>query len=92
MGELFAVLFRGLIFVFLFLMVRSLWRTFLGGIRSAANPESSSKQPPIAAAGELKKDPVCGTYVSAAASITGKVNGQTIYFCSPECRDRYQER
>jgi YHS domain-containing protein len=91
MGELIAVLFRGLIFLFLFLLVRSLFRSVLAGFRSVANPHPPSRRPPpVEAAGELKKDPVCGTYVSAAASITRRVNGVTMYFCSPECRDRYQ--
>ncbi len=39
--------------------------------------------------GELKKDPVCGTYISAATSIKEKVGGQTFHFCSQECRDKY---
>jgi YHS domain-containing protein len=43
--------------------------------------------PPVA---ELKKDPVCGTYVSAATSLTRTVNGSIVHFCSPECRDKYR--
>jgi YHS domain-containing protein len=39
---------------------------------------------------ELKKDPVCGTYVSAATSLTRTVNGSVVHFCSPECRDKYR--
>jgi YHS domain-containing protein len=91
MGELFEVLFRGLIFVFLYLLVRSLFRSVLAGFRSAAVPRPASRQPPpVLAGGELKKDPVCGTYVSTTGSITRKVKGETVHFCSPECRDRYQ--
>ncbi|HTX33981.1 MAG TPA: hypothetical protein VME43_03135 [Bryobacteraceae bacterium] len=91
MGELIAVLFRGLIFLFLFLLVRSLLRSVLEGFRSAL-PGSGPRQPPVVASNELKRDPVCGTYVSTAVSVTGKVNGETLYFCSPECRDRYRAR
>ena len=40
--------------------------------------------------GELKKDPVCGTYVSAGAAVTKRVKGAVVHFCSPECRDKYQ--
>ena len=40
--------------------------------------------------GELKKDPVCGTYVSMVGSASQKVNGQIVYFCSTECRDKYR--
>jgi len=91
MGELIAVLFRGLIFLFLFLLVRSLLRSVFQGFRSAL-PDSTPRRPPAVPTSELKRDPVCGTYVSTAASITGKVNGETVYFCSPECRDRYRAR
>jgi YHS domain-containing protein len=38
---------------------------------------------------ELKKDPVCGTYVAADTSIREKVGGQTLHFCSQQCRDKY---
>jgi YHS domain-containing protein len=42
--------------------------------------------------GELKKDPVCGTYVSAATAITKRVGGEVIYFCSDTCRQKYPAR
>ena len=91
MGELIAVLFRGLLFLFLFLLARSLLRSVFSGFRSAF-PPADSRHPPAVASSELKKDPVCGTYVSPAVCVTGTVNGRTVYFCSPECRDRYQAR
>jgi YHS domain-containing protein len=40
--------------------------------------------------GELKKDPVCGTFVAVASSIKRDVNGQVVHFCSTACRDKYQ--
>ena len=39
--------------------------------------------------GELKKDPVCGTYTAIASSVQQTIRGQTFYFCSPQCRDKY---
>ena len=50
----------------------------------------ASEVPPVTAVGELKKDPVCGTYVSTGASVTRSVNGQVLHFCSQECRDKYR--
>jgi YHS domain-containing protein len=41
-------------------------------------------------AGELKKDPVCGTYVAVTASVKQTVGGEVIHFCSAACRDRYR--
>ena len=40
--------------------------------------------------GELKKDPVCGTYVAVTASVKKTVGGEVMHFCSPACRDRYK--
>ena len=74
--------------ILLFLVIRSLLGNFLTRHR---NPPASRSQgaPPVQAGGELKKDPVCGTYVSTAASLTRIVNGQVIHFCSKACADRY---
>jgi YHS domain-containing protein len=41
-------------------------------------------------AGELKRDPVCGTYVAVIASVKKTVGGEVIHFCSATCRDRYK--
>ena len=37
----------------------------------------------------LKKDPVCGTFVSAATAVQKTKGGETYYFCSTECRDKF---
>ena len=55
--------------------------------RTDAAPQASGKQVPLT--GELKKDPACGTYIAAATSIQEKVGGETVYFCSKQCRDKY---
>jgi YHS domain-containing protein len=39
--------------------------------------------------GELKKDPVCGTFISPATAIQTTAGGTTHYFCSVECRDKF---
>ena len=41
------------------------------------------------AAGELSKDPVCGTYVSIDDSITVRDGEKVYHFCSYDCRDRF---
>ncbi|MGD0500144.1 MAG: hypothetical protein ABSC23_17105 [Bryobacteraceae bacterium] len=75
----------------LFLALRSIIRSFMAGYRRPREtPHArSGQQPPLPSGGELKKDPVCGTYVSTAASVTRTVGGQVIYFCSTQCRDKY---
>jgi YHS domain-containing protein len=39
--------------------------------------------------GELRQDPVCGTYVSTQSALTKTIGGETHYFCSAGCRDRF---
>ena len=76
--------------VLLFLVIRSLLGNFLSRHRNQPAPRPP-EVPSVQAGGELKKDPVCGTYVSAAASVTRTVNGRLIHFCSKACSDRYPQ-
>ena len=76
--------------ILIFTLVRSILRTLFQSRRTPSAPPQSQAAPPIAAGGELKKDPVCGTYVSTQTSLSRKVNGELLYFCSDECRDKYR--
>jgi YHS domain-containing protein len=40
--------------------------------------------------GELKQDPVCGTFVPTATSVKQTVNGELVHFCSVACRDKFK--
>jgi len=77
----------------LFMLLRSFLRGLFSQKREVTRPPAgapSNPAPPhVMAGGELKKDPVCGTYVSMGASVTRSVNGQLLHFCSKECRDKY---
>lgn len=73
-----------------FLFLRSLFGKFFGSGRAVSRRDAAPPPPTVIAGGELKKDPVCGTYVSAALSVTRKVNGEMMHFCSSECRDKYR--
>ncbi|MGD0435531.1 MAG: hypothetical protein ABSB86_03650 [Bryobacteraceae bacterium] len=73
---------------------RSIMRIVFRGVGEMMNPNAAarSSQPgsaQIPLTGELKKDPSCGTYISAATSIKETVGGQTFHFCSMQCRDKY---
>ncbi|SPE36221.1 TRASH domain protein [Candidatus Sulfopaludibacter sp. SbA3] len=88
-------LFVELVFpILVFLLILSIAKSFLRGIRTAfhasTQPMGRPAPPTVQAGGELKKDPVCGTYVSTAASLSRTVNGQTVYFCSDECSRKYR--
>ena len=58
-----------------------------GGGRSTPRPPSA---PPVPMGGELKKDPVCGTFVSPTSAVQKTIGAETFYFCSPECRDKFK--
>ena len=55
---------------------------------AGASPSSSSQQP----SNELKRDPVCGTFVAPELAVTQQIRGQVIHFCSAKCRDEYARR
>ncbi len=55
----------------------------------ASEPNASRRDELLASAGELHKDPVCGTFVPGSSTWTRSVDGQTVYFCSADCRDRF---
>jgi YHS domain-containing protein len=73
-------------------LLRSLFQTGRDVTRRAAAPQAPPQpsRPDVIVGGELKKDPVCGTYVSTGASVTRTVDGQLLHFCSKECRDKYR--
>lgn len=79
--------------ILLLFLLRSILRSIFTTFRTynANPPQSRTSQPPtVTAGGELKKDPVCGTYVSTSTSVTRTVNGQVFHFCSAQCRDKYR--
>jgi YHS domain-containing protein len=92
-------MFRAIFYLLLTVVVITVLKSIVGlvlkGVSEAMRPGSTTQgtgprpsgQVPLT--GELKKDPVCGTYIAAATSLQEKVGGQTFHFCSPECRDKY---
>jgi YHS domain-containing protein len=57
---------------------------------SETAPPAGPRKPDVPVAGELKRDPVCGTFVSVATSLNTTARGETVYFCSAACRDKYR--
>ncbi len=87
---------RIVLYLFLAIILISVLRSILGVLgklgSALLNPESSHQ----AAAsgprktGELKRDPVCGTYVPAETSIKRTVGGEVVHFCSAACSEKYR--
>ena len=94
-------MFRAFLYLIVFLLVMSVVRSVLGivskafsGLSNSASPQAgaSGSRPPSSppTGGELKKDPVCGTFISTATAFQKSSGGQTYYFCSTACRDKFQ--
>jgi YHS domain-containing protein len=89
---------RLLVILLALIVLVTVLRYFVGfAARAVANfleappdrPPSPGKGHPKSAStlgGELKRDPVCGTFVAAGSAIRRKSgSGQILYFCSEEC-------
>lgn len=91
---MFRVIFWLLGLVVMISLLRGVMGIILRGLGDLVSPrpnqqgaQRSANQVPLS--GELKKDPACGTYIAAATSIHETVGGETFYFCSKQCRDKY---
>ncbi len=91
-------MFRALLYLLITIVLISVIRGVVGIIMRAFSDMTASSQggtrqtahrEQVPLTGELKKDPVCGTYTSAATAVKQTVRGETVYFCSPACRDKY---
>ena len=97
-------MFRAILYLIGFMLVMSVVRSVLGiigkvlsGFNNPSSPQASPQagasgsRPPAGPSpgGELKKDPVCGTFISTATAFQKYSQGQTYYFCSTECRDKF---
>lgn len=96
-------MFRALVYAFLAIIVLTAIRMMAGVItkglsemlnssseQNAETRGSPRQEPPSPAGGELKRDPVCGTYVPASTAFKKHVGGETIHFCSAECQNKFQ--
>jgi hypothetical protein len=86
-------------FLFLAILLISLLRPLLGllarlFLNTTVGPERRGSAPPSpphapTSPEALKKDPVCGTFVAPSTALVKDKAGQTYYFCSPACRDKF---
>ena len=86
---IFELLMTMVVIFFLRAVLRIVFRGFGGMMTPNVPPNQPSRENQVPLTGELKRDPSCGTYISAATSIKEKAGGETFYFCSKECRDKY---
>jgi hypothetical protein len=87
---------RLIFYVVVGVIILTLLRSVLEAVGKAFS-SATSPSPAAPSAGaprgqtpqSLKKDPVCGTFVSTATAIQKNKGGETYYFCSAECRDKF---
>ena len=80
--------------IVLLLLLRLALRFVLGLFQGLSEPSGAaasgrrSTGGPAKIAGELVKDPACGTYIPRESAIAVRVAGETRYYCSVTCRDK----
>lgn len=60
--------------------------------KKAVQKNAAAKKPgPARRDGEedVTLDPVCGSYVPLSSAVSIDEGGKKVYFCGPECRDRF---
>ena len=90
-------MFRALFYLILAIIAISVLRGVIGFLASlftnaTVGPERREGTPrskDVIKAEALKKDPVCGTFVAPSTALRKERDGQTYYFCSPACRDKF---
>ena len=91
---MFRLLFRFFALLIFFAVIRYLFVAVAGLISKVVNPQAHQSPQNQAArgpmGGELKQDPVCGTFVPAATSVKQTINGELVHFCSVACRDKFK--
>jgi YHS domain-containing protein len=94
---MFRAILEFVIMILLAMVARSVMASVMKGFGAAASnafqqqqqPRSGGATPETPRAGELHKDPVCGTYVSESTSFRRQLSGKTFYYCSDACRMKH---
>ena len=89
---MFRVIFYLLCTVFLITFLRGVIGAVMKGLAALLNPAPNRPPGPasnIPLTGELKRDPVCGTYIATSTSLKHMAGSETVYFCSAACRDKF---
>ena len=77
-----------LVTILLLLIARAVTMLLRGVlVGSGASPGTRAKRAPV----KLARDPVCGTHVTPRSGLSLTAGGTTHFFCSDECRRKYQK-
>lgn len=80
-----------LLLLLVMFFARAVWRLLEGVVRGAIGPQGTpqARREPAPPAVKMARDPVCGTFVVPEKALTLTRGGQQIYFCSEDCRSKY---
>jgi hypothetical protein len=87
--------FRALVYLIFGILLIGILRFVIGAFarlftNTTVGPQRPPAGPPRAPAPQtLIKDPVCGTFVASSTEFRKIKDGETHYFCSAACRDKY---
>ncbi len=82
-------------------VARMILTSLLRGVANASQGAFRNRQPggpiqnrgsapsPAQSAGDLHKDPVCGTYVAESTPFRRQIGRQNFYYCSDACREKH---
>jgi uncharacterized protein len=80
-------LYKLLVYAFIGYLIYAALR-FLG----KAGAPKKTMSPPRQISGTMVKDEVCNTYLPKEEAIRDVIDGKEVYFCSKECRGKYNKR
>lgn len=71
-----------------------LWTGIVRGMQGQAGPGPHFRPDAARPRGvHMARDPICGTFVVPETAVAASgPNGNRLYFCSTDCRDKYQSR
>jgi len=81
-----------LLAVLLLALAWAFWRLVDGVIETFGGTERTPRKRRGGPAVKLARDPVCGTWVSPSNARFLQSGSTTHYFCSDECRRKFQSR
>jgi len=92
--------FLGRIIRFLFWVLIVSWAVKLlgraiGGMKrddASSEPTGQADETPKLRGKRLVKDPVCGVHIAEELALPANADGELRYFCSEECRAKFQSR
>ena len=83
---------RTLLMILLLLALARALLRFFGGVVQGATGQATgrgARRPAAPPPTKMVQDPVCGTYVVPGKAVTASRGGQTQFFCSEACRQKY---